>query len=119
MVEANAPLRIRICAGVATHTEPAAADQRKRILVSAFFWVIGVTGAALVLALLLGRPAVLLFVPLLYALQVFRIAMRRGPTLHGLRASAMLMLAKFADAAGATRFFLERRRGHSIEYKAS
>jgi GT2 family glycosyltransferase len=90
-----------------------------RILVSAFFWVIGVPGATVVLALLLGRPAVLLFVPLLYALQVVRIAMRRGPTLHGLRASAMLILAKFAEVAGATRFFLERRRSHSIEYKSS
>jgi hypothetical protein len=31
----------------------------------------------------------------------------------------MLILAKFAEVAGATRFFLERRRSHSIEYKSS
>ena len=89
-----------------------------RILASAFFWAIGVPATVVVLSLLVGRPAVLLLVPLLYALQIFRIALRRGLTSHGLRASAMLMLAKFAEVAGATRFFLERRRGHSIEYKS-
>lgn len=90
-----------------------------RILASAFFWVVVVPIGVLVLALVLGRPAVLLLIPLLYAVQVLRIALRRGLTFHGLRVSAMLMLAKFAEVAGATRFFLERRPGHSIGYKAS
>ncbi len=90
-----------------------------RILASAFFWVVGVPIALLVLAMLAKRPAVLLLVPLFYALQVLRIALRRGLTAHGLRVSAMLMLAKFAEVAGATRYFLERRRSHSIDYKTS
>lgn len=91
-----------------------------RILASAFFWVVGVPAAVLVLAFLLGRPAILLLIPMLYSLQVFRIAMRRhGPGLHRLRGSAMLMLAKIAEVAGATRFFLERRASHSIEYKST
>jgi cellulose synthase/poly-beta-1,6-N-acetylglucosamine synthase-like glycosyltransferase len=90
-----------------------------RILASAFFWVIGVPLAIVMIALLLGRPAVLLVIPLAYAVQVVRIALRRGLTAHGLRASMILMLAKFAEVAGATRFFLERRPRHSIDYKAS
>lgn len=89
-----------------------------RILASAFFWVFGVPAVILVLALLTKRPAVLLLIPLLYVLQIFRVALRRGLTGHGIRASAMLMLAKFAEVAGATRFFLERSRGHSIDYKS-
>jgi len=88
-----------------------------RILASAFFWVVGVPIALLALALLMDRPAVLLLVPVVYAVQVLRIALGRGLTAHGLRVSATLMLAKFAEVAGATRYFLERRRGHSIEYK--
>ena len=90
-----------------------------RILASAFFWVIVMPAAIILLALLLGRPAALLLIPLAYAVQILRIAIRRGLTGYGLRASAMLMVAKFAEVAGATRFFLERRRGHSIEYKPS
>jgi len=86
---------------------------------SAFFWTIGVPAMVVVLALLVARPAVLLLIPLLYALQVLRIALRRGLTAHGLRASAMLMLAKFAELAGAARFFVERRPQHSIDYKSA
>ena len=89
-----------------------------RILRSAFFWAAGIPAVILVLAVLMMRPAVLLLIPLLYALQIFRIARRRGLNGHGLRASSMLMLAKFAEVAGATRFFLERNRGHSIDYKS-
>jgi cellulose synthase/poly-beta-1,6-N-acetylglucosamine synthase-like glycosyltransferase len=90
-----------------------------RILASAFFWVVGVPLAAVLLSLLLGRPVVLLLIPIIYALQVFRMALRRGLTGHGLRASATIMLAKFAEVAGAARFFLERSPQHSIEYKGS
>ena len=90
-----------------------------RILASAFFWAVGLPVAVVVLAILLGRPAVLLLIPLTYAVQVLRIAFRRGLTAHGVRASAMLMLAKFAEVAGAMRYFLQRRPRHSIEYKGS
>ena len=89
-----------------------------RILRSAFFWVIGIPLATVVLSLLLARPGVLVLIPILYALQVFRMALRRGLTAYGLRASAMIMLAKFAEVAGAARFFIERRPQHSIDYKA-
>lgn len=91
-----------------------------RILRSAFLWAVGVPAVVAVAAVLLGRPSVLLLIPLLYAVQVFRIALRREDlSLHGLRASTMLMLAKFAEVAGAMRFFLERRPQHSIEYKST
>jgi hypothetical protein len=90
-----------------------------RILASAFFWAVGVPTAIILLALLLGWPALLLLVPVAYALQIVRIASRRGLTPHALRTSAMLMIAKFAEVAGATRFFLERRPRHSIDYKAT
>jgi glycosyltransferase involved in cell wall biosynthesis len=90
-----------------------------RILRSAFLWAVGIPAGLVVAAVLLRQPAALLLIPLLYAMQVFRIALRREKlSLYGLRASAMLMLAKFAEVAGATRFFLESRPGHSIEYKA-
>jgi cellulose synthase/poly-beta-1,6-N-acetylglucosamine synthase-like glycosyltransferase len=88
-------------------------------LKSAVFWVAGLPLAVLALALVLGRPGVLLLIPILYGLQVLRIAARRGLTAHALRAGAMLMLAKFAEVAGAMRYFLERRPRHSIEYKGS
>ena len=90
-----------------------------RILASAFFWVVCMPIAVVLLAVLLGRPSVLLLIPLAYTVQMLRIAFRRGLTIHGLRASAMLMLAKFAEVAGAMRYFLERRPHHSIEYKGS
>lgn len=89
-----------------------------RILRSAFLWAVGVPAAVAVAALILARPSVLLLLPTLYVLQVFRIALRQGLTMHGLRASSMLMLAKFAEVAGAARFFLEPRPQHSIEYKS-
>jgi cellulose synthase/poly-beta-1,6-N-acetylglucosamine synthase-like glycosyltransferase len=90
-----------------------------RILRSAFFWAVGMPAAIMVLALLLARPAMLLLIPLLYALQVLRIAVRRGLTPHGVKISVMLILAKFAEVAGATRFFLERRSQHSMDYKSA
>ncbi len=90
-----------------------------RILASAFFWAVGMPIAVVVLAILLGQPSVLLIIPFAYAVQVLRIAFRRGLSSHGLRAGAMLMLAKFAEVAGAMRYFLERRPRHSIEYKGS
>jgi len=87
-------------------------------LKSAAFWVVGMPTAVAVIALLLGLPAILLLIPFAYAAQVLRIALRRGLTVHGLRASFMLMLAKFAEVAGAIRLLVERRRSHSIQYKA-
>ena len=90
-----------------------------RILASAFFWAVGMPIAVVVLAILLGQPSVLLIIPFAYAVQVLRIALRRGLSPYRLRASAMLMLAKFAEVAGAMRYFLERRPRHSIEYKGS
>jgi len=89
-----------------------------RVLASAFFWVVGVPLAMVLISLLLARPVALLLIPILYTLQVLRMALRRGPTAYGLRASAMIMLAKFAEVAGAARFFIERRPQHSIDYKA-
>jgi GT2 family glycosyltransferase len=90
-----------------------------RILASAFFWAVGMPIAVVVLAILLGRPSVLLLIPFAFAVQVLRIAFRRGLSPYRLRAGAMLMLAKFAEVAGAMRYFLERRPRHSIEYKGS
>jgi glycosyltransferase involved in cell wall biosynthesis len=90
-----------------------------RILASAFFWAVGMPIAVVVLAILLGQPSVLLIIPFAYTVQVLRIALRRGLSAHALRAGAMLMLAKFAEVAGAMRYFLERRPRHSIEYKGS
>ena len=87
-------------------------------LKSAFAWVVVVPLAIAVIAILLGSPALMLLLPLAYALQIFRIALRRERlSFYGLRASAMIMIAKVAEVVGATRLLLERRPQHSIEYK--
>lgn len=87
-------------------------------LKSAFTWIIGIPLAVVLLAVLLGRPTVLLALPLIYALQILRIALRRERlTAHGLRASAMMMIAKLPEVIGAAQFFLQPRPRHSIEYK--
>ena len=87
-------------------------------LKSAFAWVVVVPLAIGVIAILLGSPALMLLLPLAYALQIFRIALRRERlSFYGLRASAMIMIAKVAEVVGATRLLLERRPQHSIEYK--
>ena len=89
-------------------------------LKSAFIWVLGVPFAVVLLAALLGRPAVLLALPLVYVLQIGRIALRRRPlSLHAVRASAMMMIAKVPEVIGATQFFLQPRPRHSIEYKTA
>lgn len=89
-------------------------------LKSALAWVVAIPLAIVVLAAVIGAPAILLLVPAAYVLQIVRIAMRRRQlTRHGLRASMMIMIAKVAELVGATRLFLERRPRHSIEYKST
>lgn len=90
------------------------------ILRSAFAWVIFLPLAIGTFAALFARPSLLLLLPLIYALQIFRMAMRRGRlTIHGLRASAMMMIAKPAEVIGATMFLVRPARPTPIDYKTT
>ena len=89
-------------------------------LKSAFAWVIGLPIAIGVLAALLAKPSLLLLLPFIYALQILRIALRRERlTMHGLRASAMVMIAKLAEVIGALRFVVQPARPKTINYKTT
>lgn len=89
-----------------------------KLLRSALLWVIGVPLAVLLIALATGRAELLLLLPLLYLLQTLRMTLRQRPiSLHGLRTSAMMMLAKVPELIGASRFLLRPRSSLMIEYK--
>jgi len=89
-------------------------------LKSLFVWMVAIPLAIIAFAVLLGRPAILLALPLVYVLQVFRIARRRTSlTAYGLKASAMTMIAKVPELIGALQYFLKPRPRHAIEYKGN
>jgi GT2 family glycosyltransferase len=89
-------------------------------LKSLFVWMVAIPLAIIAFAVLLGRPAILLALPPVYVLQVFRIARRRPSlTAYGLRASAMTMIAKVPELIGALQYFLKPRPRHAIEYKGN
>jgi cellulose synthase/poly-beta-1,6-N-acetylglucosamine synthase-like glycosyltransferase len=91
-------------------------NQRK--LRSAWFWVVGVPAIGVALVLATGRVIVFALVPVAYAVQIARIALRRRDhSMFGWRASAMTMLAKAPELIGAARALLSRRQSHMIEYK--
>jgi hypothetical protein len=88
-------------------------------LKSAMFWVGGAPAVVALVAIAARRPSLLIALPLVYALQIWRIALRREYlSLYGLRASAMLVLAKVPELIGAARAFLRPRGSRMIEYKA-
>lgn len=100
----------------AVRSMPVAAPQLR----SAVLWTVVVPLTGIVAALVIGRPAILLAIPLAYSLQLLRVAYRRrGSVGFRVRASAFLMIGKFAEMAGAIRFLLSSGYSRSIEYKRS
>lgn len=90
-----------------------------RQLRSAAIWVVGVPLFGLVLAFLARSPLPLLLPPALWAAQVARIAIRRGPgSLWSWQSASLLMIAKVPELLGATRYLLQRERSAALEYKA-
>jgi GT2 family glycosyltransferase len=90
-----------------------------KLLRSALLWVFGVPVAVIFVALVTGRAELLLLIPLLYVAQIIRMASRRPQrSIHDLKASAMMMLAKLPELIGATRAMLSPHCAAMIEYKA-
>ena len=85
---------------------------------SALLWAGVIPLAVLLVATLSRQLAVVLAIPVIYALQLGRIAMR-----HGLfqswswRYAALMLIAKFPELLGALNFALRRGHSASIEYK--
>ena len=102
----------------ATSTHPAPLYARQ--LQSALFWVAGVPLLAVLAALLTGRAAFLLAPLLLWALQIARMAMRRGPgTLWSWQSATLIMIAKIPELIGALRYHLHREKSAALEYKGA
>jgi cellulose synthase/poly-beta-1,6-N-acetylglucosamine synthase-like glycosyltransferase len=72
---------------------------------SAFFWAILVPLLALLLAIITREPLLLLSLPLLYALQLWRIA-RRSPGRARWARAGLILLAKIPETIGAGRFLV-------------
>lgn len=89
-----------------------------RLLKSALFWVAALPIAIVIATLAIGRAEMLLLLPLIYILQIVRMARRRSDmSASGLRSSAMLLLAKVPELIGAARVIARPRRSEMIEYK--
>lgn len=84
----------------------------------ALLWAGIVPGAAILLALFVRNPLALLLLPIAWALQITRMAIRAGAgNLHNWKVAAVLMLIKPAELLGAARAALRGGRLHSIAYK--
>jgi GT2 family glycosyltransferase len=86
---------------------------RVRETARALIWGAAIPGVVTILAVFWHSAAWLLL--LVYPLQAFRLR-----SLHGLPAAVFLVLGKFAECAGALKFYLDRlqrRAGTIIEYK--
>ena len=84
---------------------------------SAAFWGVALPLMAVIVAILMRDPVVLLALPAAYALQLARIA-SRSPSPGRWTRAALVMVAKFAEALGAARYFLTGASSRICEYKA-
>ena len=88
-----------------------------RQLRSAFAWAVALPLLVVLAAVLARQPLILLLIPILYALQLARIAATcRGE--NRLAKAALILLAKWPEVLGATRFFLAGGGGRVAEYKS-
>jgi cellulose synthase/poly-beta-1,6-N-acetylglucosamine synthase-like glycosyltransferase len=91
-----------------------------RSLLSAFFWVAALPIATLVLATALQSSLLMLALPLLYLVQITRMAAREGVTRwHSWRSAIVIMSIKSAELIGAARALLWKQQHSAIDYKAS
>lgn len=85
---------------------------------SAFAWAIILPLAVIMIAAVAKRPMILLLIPVLYSLQLLRIA-RNSACGRGLTKAGLILLAKFPEAIGAARFFIGGGGGGRVrEYKS-
>ena len=91
----------------------------RREYASALVWGLAIPLLAVPLALI--HPAVALLVPAVFALQLARIAVRRGAfALDSWRYGSLMLIAKFAEVRGILRYLASRRAAQSIiEYKSA
>ena len=85
---------------------------------SAGFWAAAVPLVSVLVASLLGQPTIILAIPAIYALQIARIAARRGLfSAWSWRYASLMLVAKFPELLGALNFALKRSRSAPIDYK--
>jgi cellulose synthase/poly-beta-1,6-N-acetylglucosamine synthase-like glycosyltransferase len=87
-----------------------------RQLRSAFLWAVLLPLIVVIAAVALRRPLVLLFLPLAYALQLFRIAARSSGVDRWTRAG-LTLLAKAPESIGAARFLIAGAGRGVADYK--
>ena len=84
---------------------------------SAAFWAFLVPAVIIIAAIALKEPLLLLLLPIVYAVQLVRIAVHSKPEGRWTRA-ALILLAKFPEAIGAARFVLSSGNRQVPEYKS-
>lgn len=91
-----------------------------RTLRSAMFWSGVLPLFAIILALSARSPVLLLLLPIIYGLQIARMAVRQGAaSWHHWKAAAALMAIKPAELLGAAKALLKHGQGDSIRYKGA
>ena len=89
-----------------------------RNLRSAFVWALAIPLVVVVLAGVTRAPLLLLAIPMLYGLQILRIGSKAAPGRMRWISSGLLLLAKFPEAVGAARYFLNGGARTVADYKA-
>lgn len=89
-----------------------------RNLRSAFVWAFGIPIAMIAIALAARAPLFLLAIPILYGLQFIRIGSKAAPGRLRWVSAGLLLLAKFPEAIGASRYFLSGGSRAVADYKA-
>jgi len=86
-----------------------------RELARAFLWAVALPLLVIAASMLAGSAWLLLLLPLIYGLQVIRIALRNG---FAWRFGLLMVTGKFAEAIGAATFFVARSRRQFFDYKS-
>ncbi|WP_223276300.1 hypothetical protein [Sphingomonas daechungensis] len=86
---------------------------------SAFLWAAIIPAIVILCAFLVGKPFLLLAIPALYALQIARIALRKGGSAYAWKYAALMMFAKLGEAKGVLKYFLTSKGDLSFDYKSS
>lgn len=89
-----------------------------RNLRSAFVWAFAIPLTTIAIALAARAPLLLLATPLLYGLQFVRIGSKAEAGPMKWTSAGLLLLAKFPEAIGATRYFLSGGSRTVADYKA-
>jgi hypothetical protein len=91
-----------------------------RPIASALAWAIALPVVILAAAIALREPMLLLALPAAYALQVARIAARKGiGSSYNWKYALLMMVGKLGEAIGVLRYALAARADRSFDYKGS